>query len=98
MPGGKLFSRGALYLMLQNRIIYRGEIVHQGVPYPGQHGEELCDAARVATIGLDRHRRKRGFHIPGFQQNRFEAALGQAGMQPLRQRPGLNTDPLGGKP
>jgi site-specific DNA recombinase len=30
------FSRGALYLMLQNRI-YRGEIVHQGTAYPGQH-------------------------------------------------------------
>jgi len=27
--GGKPFSRGALYLMLQNRI-YRGEIVHKG--------------------------------------------------------------------
>ena len=27
--GGKLFSRGALYLMLRNRI-YRGEIVHAG--------------------------------------------------------------------
>ena len=37
MAGGKQFSRGALYLMLQNRI-YRGEIVHQGVPYPGPHG------------------------------------------------------------
>ena len=27
--GGKSFSRGALYLMLRNRI-YRGEIVHKG--------------------------------------------------------------------
>ena len=27
---------GALYLMLQNRI-YRGEIVHKGQHYPGQH-------------------------------------------------------------
>jgi site-specific DNA recombinase len=33
LAGGKQFSRGALYLMLQNRI-YSGEIVHQGVPYP----------------------------------------------------------------
>ena len=30
------FSRGALYLMLQNRI-YRGEIVHKGAAYPGEH-------------------------------------------------------------
>ena len=29
-------SRGALYLMLQNRI-YRGEITHKGNTYPGEH-------------------------------------------------------------
>lgn len=34
--GGKSFSRGALYLLLQNRI-YRGEIVHKCDAYPGQH-------------------------------------------------------------
>jgi hypothetical protein len=34
MYGGKSFSRGALYLMLQNRI-YRGEITHKGTSYPG---------------------------------------------------------------
>ena len=34
--GGQRFSRGALYLMLQNRI-YRGEITHKGNAYPGQH-------------------------------------------------------------
>ena len=34
--GGKSFSRGALYLMLQNRV-YRGEIVHKGAAYPGEH-------------------------------------------------------------
>jgi hypothetical protein len=33
LAGGQHFSRGALYLMLQNRI-YRGDIVHQGVPIP----------------------------------------------------------------
>jgi site-specific DNA recombinase len=36
LAGGQSFSRGALYLMLQNRI-YRGEILHQGAAYPGQH-------------------------------------------------------------
>jgi site-specific DNA recombinase len=36
LAGGQHFSRGALYLMLQNRI-YRGEIVHQGTAYLGQH-------------------------------------------------------------
>ena len=34
--GGKSIARGALYLMLQNRI-YRGEIVHKGEAYPGEH-------------------------------------------------------------
>src|SRR6202171_6015103 len=34
--GGQKFSRGALYLILQNRL-YRGEIPHKGNPYPGDH-------------------------------------------------------------
>jgi DNA invertase Pin-like site-specific DNA recombinase len=34
--GGKPFSRGALYLILQNRT-YRGEIVHKGQSHPGEH-------------------------------------------------------------
>jgi DNA invertase Pin-like site-specific DNA recombinase len=34
--GSQKLSRGALYLMLQNRI-YRGEITHKGNAYPGEH-------------------------------------------------------------
>jgi site-specific DNA recombinase len=34
--GGQKFSRGALYLILQNRL-YRGEIPHKGNAYPGEH-------------------------------------------------------------
>ena len=34
--GGRKFSRGALYLMLQNRL-YRGETTHKGKSYPGEH-------------------------------------------------------------
>jgi site-specific DNA recombinase len=34
--GAYKLSRGALYLMLQNRI-YRGEITHKGNAYPGEH-------------------------------------------------------------
>ncbi len=34
--GSYKLSRGALYLMLQNRI-YRGEITHKGSAYPGEH-------------------------------------------------------------
>jgi site-specific DNA recombinase len=41
LSGGKPFSRGALYLMLQNRL-YRGEVAHKGQIYPGQH-EAIID-------------------------------------------------------
>jgi len=34
--GGQKLSRGAPYLMLQNRI-YQGEITHKGNAYPGEH-------------------------------------------------------------
>ena len=34
--GEKPFSRGALYLLLQNPL-YRGETVHKGKSYPGEH-------------------------------------------------------------
>jgi site-specific DNA recombinase len=34
--GGQKVARGALYLMLQNRI-YRGEITHKSKSYPGEH-------------------------------------------------------------
>jgi len=39
--GGKPLARGALYLMLRNRI-YRGEIVHKDQHYPGEH-EPIID-------------------------------------------------------
>jgi DNA invertase Pin-like site-specific DNA recombinase len=34
--GGCSFGRGALYHLLRNRI-YRGEVVHKAVAYPGEH-------------------------------------------------------------
>jgi site-specific DNA recombinase len=47
--GGRPFSRGALYLMLQNRT-YLGEIVHKGQSHPGDHApiidQPLWDAAQ----------------------------------------------------
>jgi site-specific DNA recombinase len=36
LAGGQKLSRGALYLMLQNRL-YRGEVAHKDNVYPGQH-------------------------------------------------------------
>src|SRR5260370_23254214 len=57
--GGKSLARGALYLMLQNRI-YRGEIVHKGQHYPGEHvpiiDQPLWDEvqAMLATNAVER--------------------------------------------
>ena len=57
--GGKSFSRGALYLMLQNRI-YRGEIVHKGAAYRGEHApiieEDLWTSVqlRLEANGVER--------------------------------------------
>jgi DNA invertase Pin-like site-specific DNA recombinase len=48
--GGKPFSRGALYLILQNRL-YRGEIVHKGQSHPAGHAaiidQPLWDAVQA---------------------------------------------------
>jgi len=52
--GGKPFARGALYLMLQNRI-YRGEIVHREQSYLGEHepiiDQPLWDAVQTQLAG-----------------------------------------------
>ena len=52
--GGKPFARGALYLMLRNRI-YRGEIVHKERSYPGQHApiidRELWEMVQARLAG-----------------------------------------------
>jgi site-specific DNA recombinase len=62
LTGGKPLSRGALYLMLQNRI-YRGEIVHKDESYPGQHraiiDEDLWEAvqAKLAEGRVERETR-----------------------------------------
>jgi len=60
--GGQKLSRGALYLMLQNRI-YRGEITHKGDAYPGQHSaivdKELWNEVQ-ATLAENRVKRTSG--------------------------------------
>jgi hypothetical protein len=52
--GGKPFSRGALYLILRNRI-YRGEIAHKGQSYPGEHkpiiDQPLWDTVQAQLVG-----------------------------------------------
>jgi DNA invertase Pin-like site-specific DNA recombinase len=42
VAGGRHFSRGILYLILQNRL-YRGQVAHKGNVYDGQH-EAIIDA------------------------------------------------------
>ena len=60
VSGGTPFARGALYLMLQNRI-YRGEIVHNEQSHLGEHepiiDEPLWDAvqAQLASNTADRN-------------------------------------------
>jgi site-specific DNA recombinase len=62
--GGVVFSRGALYQMLQNRI-YLGEITHKDKSFPGQQpaiiGQELWDRvqARMQANLQGRHKRPR---------------------------------------
>jgi DNA invertase Pin-like site-specific DNA recombinase len=60
--GGHKFSRGALYLLLQNRI-YRGEITHKGNSYPGEHPaiieQPLWDEVQ-AVLAKNRINRKSG--------------------------------------
>ncbi len=60
--GGQKLSRGALYLMLQNRI-YRGEITHKGNAYPGEHSaivdQALWDQVQ-AVLAENRVDRKTG--------------------------------------
>jgi site-specific DNA recombinase len=54
LVGGNPFSRGAIYLMLQNRT-YRGEIVHKGQSHPGGHlpiiDQPLWDAVQAQLAG-----------------------------------------------
>jgi len=66
--GGRPLARGALYLMLQNRI-YRGEIVHKENSYPGEHDaivdEALWDEVRDKLAA-----------------NRYDRATGTGAAQP----------------
>ena len=65
ITGGRPFSRGILYLLLQNRL-YRGEVAHKGNVYPGQH-EAIVEAdlwtrvqETLAASRRDREARRRG--------------------------------------
>src|SRR5262249_33939602 len=59
--GGGSFGRGALYHLLRNRI-YRGEVEHKGIAYPGEHkaivDEELWIAVQSRLSSNVRQRRR----------------------------------------
>ena len=63
ISGGKPFARGALYLMLQNRI-YRGEIVHNKQSYLGEHepiiDQSLWEAVRTQVASNSAQRNDDG--------------------------------------
>src|SRR5690349_17902683 len=63
ISGGKPFVRGALYLMLQNRI-YRGEIVHNEQSYVSEHtpiiDQPLWDAVQARLAGNAAERNEGG--------------------------------------
>jgi site-specific DNA recombinase len=66
--GGQKLSRGALYLMLQNRI-YRGEITHRGNTYPGEH-QPIVDEALWNQVQAT------------LAKNRVDRAVGSSAKQP----------------
>ena len=77
--GGNAISRGALYQMLQNRI-YRGEIVHKGTAYAGEHqaiiDETLWDAVQEKLLanGVERSTRQAATHTSMLTGMLFDAS------------------------
>ena len=62
--GSQQIARGALYLMLQNRI-YRGEITHRGNSYPGEHAID----GFLGGLRLDHHRYAMAVILPADLRN-----------------------------
>jgi site-specific DNA recombinase len=76
--GGKPFSRGALYLLLQNRL-YRGEIVHKENIYPGLHEaivpEDLWDEVQNTLAG---NRLKQNYSVGADEPSLFRGLIHDA--------------------
>ena len=81
ITGGRPLARGALYLLLQNRL-YRGEIVHKEQTYPGLHeaiiGEDLWDGVQK-TLAHNRIKRDSGIGAdePSLLRGLIHDAAGQ---------------------
>jgi DNA invertase Pin-like site-specific DNA recombinase len=80
--GAQPLSRGALYLMLQNRI-YRGEIVHRDKSYPGEHRAIVDEALWGSVQDI-------------LSANRVDQASGRAGKEPSLLK-GVLFDAQGGR-
>ncbi|MHA3791185.1 recombinase family protein [Rhizorhabdus wittichii] len=72
--GNATFSRGALHLMLQNRV-YRGEMVHKGKAYPSEH-DAIIDAALFDQVGA-LIARNRNNHVDGFHASKPSLLVGK---------------------
>lgn len=72
--GNAHFSRGALYLMLQNRI-YLGEVMHKGKAYPGEHQAIIdLDLFNRAAALL---RQNRNNHVNGVHADEPSLLIGK---------------------
>src|SRR5580692_10997403 len=81
--GAQQFSRGALYLMLKNRI-YRGEIVHKGRAFPGEHSAIIDEELWVQVqrhLEANRVERHRGSEVP--EQSLLAGILLDANSNPM---------------
>src|ERR1019366_5129912 len=54
----------------------------------------LCDAASIVAVGLVDLRLQHRLHVPGFDTDHRYPCFGERAEQPLRQRPGFQSDPL----
>ncbi|MFZ2469191.1 MAG: recombinase family protein, partial [Parvibaculum sedimenti] len=78
--GGRLFSRGHLYAILNNRL-YLGEIVHKGVSHPGEHeaviDQTLWDEVQK-TLASNRHSFKTDLRVesPSFLKGLLQDSVG----------------------
>jgi DNA invertase Pin-like site-specific DNA recombinase len=81
--GGQRFSRGALYLMLKNRI-YRGEIVHKGKAFPGEH-EAIVDEELWQRVQsrLEENRLERREGDKAIEPNLLTGILFDASSEPM---------------
>src|SRR5262252_1035690 len=58
------------------------------------HSHHLRDAARIVAVGLVDLRLQHRSHVPGLNTDHRQGCFGKRAEQPLRQRPGFQSNPL----